>query len=74
MESSREQLKQNSNYIDIWRLKLDPNSTDFIRMTRWGDYPGFKASNPVVSPDGKRWRFNRPAARTPPVWATASSS
>jgi hypothetical protein len=20
-------------------------------MTRWGDYPGYKASNPVVSPD-----------------------
>jgi len=22
-------------------------------MTRWGDYEGYKASNPVVSPDGK---------------------
>jgi len=35
-------------------LKLEPNSTDFIRLTRWGDYEGYKASNPVVSPDG-RW-------------------
>jgi Tol biopolymer transport system component len=53
VESSREQIKHNSNYIDIWKLKLEPNSTDFVRMTRWGDYPGYKASNPVVSPDGR---------------------
>jgi Tol biopolymer transport system component len=54
VESSREQGpdRQNSKYIDIWRLKLRPNSTDFVRLTRWGDYDGYKASNPVVSPDG----------------------
>ena len=57
VESSREQIKHNSNYIDIWKLKLEPNSTDFVRMTRWGDYPGFKASNPVVSPDGTTIAF-----------------
>jgi Tol biopolymer transport system component len=57
VESSREQGgpdRQNSKYIDIWRLKLEPNSTDFLRLTRWGDHDGYKASNPVVSPDG-RW-------------------
>lgn len=56
VESSREQggaERQNSKYIDIWKLKLAPNSTDFVRLTRWGDYDGYKASNPVVSPDGK---------------------
>jgi Tol biopolymer transport system component len=57
VESSREQIKHNSNYIDIWKLKLEPNSTDFVRMTRWGDYPGYKASNPVVSPDGRMFAF-----------------
>ena len=57
VESSREQIKHNSNYIDIWKLKLEPNSPDFVRMTRWGDYPGFKASNPVVSPDGTTIAF-----------------
>ena len=35
-----------SNYVDIWKLKLEPNSSDFVRMTRWGEYPGYKASNP----------------------------
>jgi WD40 repeat protein len=53
VESSRDQLEQNSNYIDIWKLKLEPNSQDFTRVTRWGEYRGFKASNPVVSADGR---------------------
>lgn len=57
VESSREQIKHNSNFIDIWKLKLEPNSTDYVRMTRWGDYPGYKASNPVVSPDGRTIAF-----------------
>ena len=57
VESSREQMKHNSNFIDIWKLKLEANSTDFVRMTRWGEYPGYKASNPVVSPDGRSFAF-----------------
>ena len=53
VESSRDQLEQNSNYIDIWKLKLEPNSQDFTRVTHWGEYRGFKASNPVVSAGGR---------------------
>lgn len=56
VESSRDQggpERQNFKYIDIWKLRLEPNSSDYVRLTRWGDYEGFKASNPVVSPDGK---------------------
>ncbi|MEW5975935.1 MAG: hypothetical protein AB1898_09045 [Acidobacteriota bacterium] len=56
VESSRDQggpERQNSQYIDIWRLKLEANSADFVRLTHWGDYEGYKASNPVISPDGK---------------------
>jgi len=57
VESSREQLEQNSNYIDIWKLKLEPDSPDFTRVTHWGEYAGYKASNPVVSGDGRRIAF-----------------
>ena len=59
VESSREQGpdRQNSRFIDIWKLTLEPNSTDFVRLTRWGDYEGYKASNPVVSNDGTRIAF-----------------
>jgi Tol biopolymer transport system component len=65
VESSREQSQQNSNYIDIWRLKLEPNSQDFVRLTRWGDYPGYKASNPVVSPDGRTIAFQSARSADP---------
>jgi hypothetical protein len=57
VESSREQTRHDSSHIDLWRLRLEPNSTDFVRMTRWGDYEGFKASNPVVAPDGQSFAF-----------------
>ena len=65
VESSREQAQQNSNFIDIWKLKLEPNSPDFVRMTHWGEYAGFKASNPVVSPDGKTIAFQSARNRDP---------
>jgi Tol biopolymer transport system component len=65
VESSREQSQHNSNYIDIWRLRLEPNSQGFVRLTRWGDYPGYKASNPVVSPDGRTIAFQSARSADP---------
>ena len=65
VESSREQREQNSNFIDIWKLKLEPDSRDFTRVTHWGDYAGFKASNPVVSSDGRRIAFQSARSKDP---------
>ena len=65
VESSRDQLQQNSSYIDIWKLKLEPDSMDFVRVTRWGEYEGFKASNPVVSPDARTIAFQSARSRDP---------
>ncbi len=64
VESSREQgpNHQDASHIDLWRLRLEPGSTDFARLTRWGDYENYKASNPVISPDGKWMAFQ--SART----------
>jgi len=42
-----------SREIDIWKLKLDSAGKDFVRVTHFNDYEGWKASNPVVSTDGK---------------------
>jgi Tol biopolymer transport system component len=42
-----------SRNIDIWKLRLDGTGKDFKRLTNFNDYEGFKASNPVVSTDGK---------------------
>ena len=65
VESSREQREHNSNFIDIWKLRLEPDSQDFTRVTRWGEYAGYKASNPVVSPDGKRIAFQSARSKDP---------
>ena len=43
--------------IDIWKLKLDGTGKDFVRLTNFNDYEGGKASNPVVSTDGKFMAF-----------------
>jgi hypothetical protein len=43
--------------IDIWKLKLDGSGKDFMRMTRFNDYEGGKASNPVISTNGRYMCF-----------------
>lgn len=43
--------------IDIWKLKLDGTGKDFVRLTNFNDYEGGKASNPVVSTDGRFMAF-----------------
>jgi hypothetical protein len=43
--------------IDIWKLRLDGSGKDFVRLTRFNDYEGGKASNPVISTDGKYMCF-----------------
>lgn len=39
--------------IDIWKLRLDSAGKDFVRLTRFNDYEGWVASNPVISRDGR---------------------
>ena len=46
-----------SHNIDIWKLRLDGTGKDFQRLTFFNDYEGFKASNPVISTDGKLMGF-----------------
>jgi hypothetical protein len=46
-----------SHNIDIWKLRLDGTGTDFVRLTNFNDYEGFKASNPVVATDGRFMAF-----------------
>jgi len=43
--------------IDIWKLRLDGTGRDFTRLTWFNDYVGGKASNPVVSRDGRLMAF-----------------
>jgi WD40-like Beta Propeller Repeat len=43
--------------IDIWKLKLDGTGKNFTRVTFFNDFEGAKASNPVISSDGKYMAF-----------------
>ena len=45
-----------SNHVDLWKLKLD-GSGELERLTFFSDYKGFKASNAVISDDGKYMAF-----------------
>ena len=48
--------------IDIWKLRLDGTGRSFTRLTHFNDHEGWKASNPVVSTDGRFMAFQ--VART----------
>ena len=43
-------------HVDIYKLPLD-GSGKLTRLTFFNDFPGFKASNPVVSDDGRFMAF-----------------
>jgi len=51
-----QQNHQGPGHIDIWKLALD-GSARYERLTHFSDYPGYKASNPVVSNDGRFFAF-----------------
>jgi Tol biopolymer transport system component len=55
VECDKQNLK-GAGHIDLWRLKLD-GSGQYERLTYFSDYPGYKASNPVVSDDGRYIAF-----------------
>ncbi len=57
------QNHRGSGYIDIWKLRLDGTGKDIVRLTHWSDTPGYKASNPVVSPGGKWMAFQSARSR-----------
>lgn len=44
---------QGMGTVDIWKLKLDGTGKDMTRLTFFNDYENGKASNPVVSTNGK---------------------
>jgi Tol biopolymer transport system component len=50
------QNKKGSNHVDLWKLRLDGGGY-VERLTFFSDYPGYKASNPVVSDDGRFMAF-----------------
>ena len=58
------QNHQGSGHVDLWKLKLD-GSGQTERLTFFRDYPGYKASNPAVSDDGRFIAFQMAKSRDP---------
>lgn len=56
------QNRQGPGHVDLWKLKLD-GSGQYERLTYFSDSPGFKASNPVVSDDGRFIAFQMAMAK-----------
>ena len=48
--------RKGSGHVDLYKLALDGSGAT-ERLTHFNDYPGYKASNPVVSDDGWRIAF-----------------
>lgn len=61
VECDRQNLKGPGN-VDLWKLKLD-GSGKLQRLTFFSDYPGYKASNGVVSDDGRYLAFQMARTR-----------
>jgi Tol biopolymer transport system component len=61
VECDRQNLK-GPGCVDLWKLKLD-GSGAYERLTYFSDYPGYKASNPVVSDDGRFIAFQMANSR-----------
>jgi Tol biopolymer transport system component len=53
-----------SNFIDLWKLKLD-GSGALERLTFFSDYAGYKASNGVISDDGRFLAFQMAKSKDP---------
>jgi Tol biopolymer transport system component len=53
-----------AGHVDLWKLKLD-GTGQMQRLTFFSDYPGYKASNPVVSDDGRFMAFQMAKSSDP---------
>lgn len=51
--------RKGSQYIDLWKLRLD-GSGHYQRLTYFSESGKYKASNPVVSDDGRFIAFQVP--------------
>jgi len=49
-------IRKGSQYVDVYKLALD-GSGNAERLAFFGDYAGYKASNPVISDDGRYMAF-----------------
>jgi hypothetical protein len=60
VESSRHNGRNSGGHIDLWKLKLEVGNPSWERITWFNEDRRYKASNPVVSDDGRFIAFQVP--------------
>jgi Tol biopolymer transport system component len=63
VETGRHNDKNTGSHIDLYKMKLDPGHPEWERLTWFNEGGVFKASNPVVSDDGRFIAFQVPRSR-----------
>jgi hypothetical protein len=58
------QNHKGSSFVDLWKLKLD-GSGNLKCLTFFSEFPGYKASNPVVSDNGRYMAFQMAKSKDP---------
>jgi hypothetical protein len=56
--------RKGAGFVDIWKLALDGSGRS-ERLTHFTRFPGYKASNPVISDDGRYMAFQMARSRDP---------
>jgi hypothetical protein len=56
--------RKGAGFVDIWKLALDGSGRS-ERLTYFTRFPGYKASNPVISDDGRLMAFQMARSRDP---------
>ncbi len=64
MESDKHRPTKGTSTIEVYKLKLDGTGKHYERLTFFSDIKGFRASNPVVSDDGKLMAFQASEANS----------
>ncbi len=59
-----QQNKLGSTHVDLWKLRMDGGGY-VQRLTHFSDHAGYKASNPVVSDDGRYVAFQMAKSKDP---------
>lgn len=58
--------QRGSANLDIWKLRLDGTGKGVVRLTRFNDWEGGKAANPVVATNGRFMAFQTARSTDPP--------
>jgi Tol biopolymer transport system component len=60
VETGRHNDRNTGRHIDLYRMRLEPGNPEWERLTWFNEAGIFKASNPVVSDDGRYIAFQVP--------------